>query len=193
LEAKEDPQILGETLYRSWDKDNQSAVVGLRIQEKESFVLFNNRLQIVALARDIALRTSVQEFPWTSILGTGGSETIAIPFITDAYLLAATGSEKRKIWADLDFLPGDHSLTVLLPSQPAKCRIDGVAREVRYDRQWQTAKVQVASPEILAKPVEFREEVQASVERFGTKLGDWITSPAFVLEDIGPIPYGYVK
>lgn len=192
LEAKEEPHVLGETLYKSWDEDNHSVVVGLRIQEKESFLLFNNQLQIVVLPRNLALRTSVQEFPWSTILGAGGSETIAIPFITDAYLLAATGFEKRTIRADLDFLPGDHSLTLLLPSQPAKCRIDGVVKQLRYDRQWQTAKVQVATPAIPATPVEIKN-VQGSVEHFDTKLGNWITSPARVLEDIGPIPYGYVK
>jgi hypothetical protein len=192
LEAKEEPQILGETLYQSWDKDNQSVVVGLRVDEKESLLLFNNHLQIVALPHNIALRTWAEELPWSSSLGAGGSESIAILFITDAYLLAATGSERRKIWSDLDFLPGDHSLTVLLPSQPVSCRIDGLAKEVQYDRQWRTAKVQVSTPPLPAKPVEIRV-VQASVERFDTKLGNWITGPARVLEDIGPIPYGYVK
>jgi hypothetical protein len=191
LKAKEEPHVVGETLYQSWDKDTQSMVTGLRIEEKESFLLFDNQLQIVALPRDIALRTWVEEFPGSSIPGAG-SETIAIPFITDAYLLVATGSEKRKIWADLDFLPGDHSLTVLLPSQPVKCRIDGVTKEVRYDQQWRSASIQVVTPSLPAKAVEIKN-VQASVEHFDAKLGNWITSPARVLEDIGPIPYGYVK
>jgi hypothetical protein len=35
--------------------------------------------------------------------------------------------------------------------------------------------------------------VQACVEPFDTKMGKWIASPARVLEEIGPIPYGYVK
>jgi len=192
LEANEEPQVVGETLYQSWDKDNRSVVVGLRIDEKEKFLLFNHHLQIVALPRAIALRTWVEEFPSSNILGAGGSENVAVPFITDAYLLAATGSEKRKIRADLDFLPGDHSVTVLLPARPAKSRIDGVAKEVQYDPQWRSAKLQVSTPPVPAKPVEIRD-VQASVEHFDTKLGNWITSPARVLEEIGPIPYGYVK
>ena len=192
LGAKEGPHVIGETLYQSWDADNRSVVVGLRIAERESFLLLNNHLQIVALPRHIALRTWVEEFPGSSVPGASGSESIAIPFITDAYLLVATGSEKRKIWVDLDFLPGDHSLTVLLPSQPATCRIDGVSKEVGYDRQWRSASVQIVTPALPAKAVEIKA-VQTSVEHFDTKLGNWITSPARVLEDIGPIPYGYVK
>jgi hypothetical protein len=106
--------------------------------------------------------------------------------------MASSGSGKRKIWAELDFLPGDHTLTVLLPSQPVKCRVDGEDRDARYERQWRTSAVQLSIPPLPCKSFEI-EELQSAVERFDTKLGNWITGPARVLEEIGPIPYGYVK
>jgi len=192
LEASQEPHIAGETLYQAWDRDVQSAVIGLRISQNGSFLLVNDRLQIIALPCEIALRTWVEDFPASSIPGADSSEPVSIPFITDAYLLAATGWERNRIWAEIDFLPGTHSVSVILPSKPARCRLDGSPQVLQYDPQFRTARLSISTPPLPANAVEIRE-VQTSVEHFDTNVGSWITTPARVLEELGPIPYGYVK
>jgi len=192
LEASQEIPIVGETLYQAWDRNLQSAVIGLHIAKNGSFLLVNHDLQIIALPREIALRTWVEDFPASSIPGADSSEPISVPFITDAYLLAATGSERNQIWAEIDFLPGAHSVSALLPSKPARCRIDGAPQELQYDPQFRAASLSISTPPLPANAVEIRE-VQASVEHFDTNVGNWITTPARVLEELGPIPYGYVK
>jgi len=189
LEAGQEPRIVGETIYRAWDRELQTAILGLRIGEVASFLLVNDRLQIIALPREIALRTWVEDFPVSS---AGVSESISIPFITDAYLLAATGSEKSRIWADIEFLPGSHSVSMLLHSKPTICRVDGSPQVLQYDSQFRTGTLSIPTAPVPAKAVEIRE-VQISVERFDTNVGSWITTPARVLEELGPVPYGYVK
>jgi hypothetical protein len=164
-------------------------VLGLHISQSASFLLVDDRLQIIALPREIALRTWVEDF---NIAGVGASRSIRIPFITDAYLLAASGSEKDRIWADIDFLSGSHSVSVFLHSKPAVCRVDGSPQVLQYDPRFRAGTLSISTAPAAAKAVEIRE-VQFSVERFDTKVGSWITTPARVLEEFGPIPYGYVK
>ena len=36
-------------------------------------------------------------------------------------------------------------------------------------------------------------EVRAWVEKFDPHSGQWLTSPSRALEDLGPVPYGYIK
>src|SRR5208282_4380019 len=36
-------------------------------------------------------------------------------------------------------------------------------------------------------------EGDACVEKFDPATGEWLTSPLNALEDLGPVPYGYVK
>ena len=48
-------------------------------------------------------------------------------------MFAGSGSHESRIWADLDFLPGEHDLTLLLPSKPGKCWVDGVLTEFDYE------------------------------------------------------------
>jgi hypothetical protein len=189
LEAGQEPHIVGETVYQAWDLKLQTVVLGLRISQSASFLLVNDRLQIIALPGEIALRTWVEDFP---ISGAGVSGSIRIPFITDAYLLAAAGWERNRIWTDIDLLPGPHSVSVLLPSKPALCRVDGSPKMLEYDPQFRTGTLSISTAAVPAKAVEIRE-VQISVERFDTSVGSWITTPARALEELGPIPYGYVK
>lgn len=192
LAAEKEPEVVGELLYRAWDKERRSAVLGMRMGDKRTFLIVDNRLQIVALPRELALRTWIAEFPSGSIPGTAASGSINVPFITDAYLLASNGPAKRGIWAELDMLPGDHAVTVVVPSQPAKCRVSGEDMKFHYDRQWRTVEVTLPVPGLPCSPVEIKA-VQASVESLNTKMGNWIASPSRVLEEIGAIPYGYVK
>jgi hypothetical protein len=107
-------------------------------------------------------------------------------------MLAGSGSEKSRIWADLDFLPGQHDLTVLLPSKPGKYWVEGVLSDFDYDREHRTGSLHLTTPPLPCKPLDLSNG-QAWVERFDTSSGHWQTSPLAALEDTGPVPYGYVK
>jgi hypothetical protein len=187
-----EPQVEGDALYRYWDQHHESAVFGVRVDTKEKTLYFNNRLLIFALPRERALRSWVAEYPSKVIPGAEDRSAFAVPFVSDAALLADYGSEKSAIWAELEFRPGDHDLTVMLPRSPAKCRVDRGEREFKYDRHWRSASLQITTPAI---PYARRDisEVEYWVERFEPKLGLWESSSLQSLDETGPVPYGYVK
>jgi hypothetical protein len=192
LQVEREPQITGEPIYRFWDSKAQSVVIGLRVTEQPNFLLFNGRLLLVALPGDLALRTWVQNFSAKVMAEKSSADGISVPFITDAYLLRSAGQGEKGIWAEIDFLPGAHSLTALLPAKPAKCLVNSKQKEFQYDPSWHSAGIEISIPTVPAKPIEITQ-VQCSVERFDTSVGQWTSEPARVLEDLGPVPYGYVK
>jgi Beta-galactosidase jelly roll domain len=185
-----EPQITGEPVYRSWDSRAKSLVIGLRITEQPNFLHLDGNFLIIALTRDLALRTWVQKFA-EGVAEKPGTDELLVPFITDAYLLRSAGRSERGIWAEIDFLPGAHSLTALLPARPEKCRVDGAQKEVHYDPVGFTS-IEISTPALPAKPIDIKQ-VQFSVERCDISLGKWTSGPSRVLEDLGPVPYGYVK
>jgi hypothetical protein len=99
---------------------------------------------------------------------------------------------RGKSRAEIDFLAGKHSLITLLPAKPATGLVDGAQQEVYYDPKWHTTSINISTPDLPAMPIEIKQ-VQFSVERFNTSLGHWTRGPARALEDLGPVPYGYVK
>lgn len=185
--ARQRPVITGNVIYTGWDQASQSAFLGFEVGKGAAYFVIDEALIIAVLPRELALRT------WVGKLNTpktdGGND---IPFITDAYLLASTGSEAMSIWADLDYLPGEHGLTALLPSKPAKCLLDGAEKSFQYDEQRRTATLMLNVPASPAKPIDIAE-VSAWVERLDTRAGTWVSSSGRVLEDLGPVPFGYVK
>ncbi len=193
LAAERLPRIVGETAYRDWEPESRAAVIGLRTDEDPRMVLVDDRLQVILLQRENALRSWVGKFPRATVAGeTSAAADVSIPFLTDAALLGETGHSASGIWADMEFLPGEHTVTTLLPRRPASCRINGEAAEVSYDSMWQTARVGLTAPALPVQPVEIRS-VETWVERFDPVLGDWLLSPLKPLEELGQIPYGYVK
>ena len=114
------------------------------------------------------------------------------PVLTDAYALVASGTVKSRAWVDLEFLPGQHDVAVMLPPLPVKCRVDDVLTDFQYDRPWHMARVHVTTPALPYEPVNLSDG-DAWVEKFDPKAGDWLAGPLHALEDLGPVPYGYVK
>lgn len=197
LSTAEEPRVEGDALYQYWDPEYESVVIGLRVDKTEKVLVVNNRLLVVAAPRDRALRSWVGEFPPKVVPGAEEedprrSAAMSVAFITDCALMAGTGSQKNRIWADLDFLPGEHALTVLLPPLAAKCRVDGVLKEFQYDRRLRTAHLSVTTPPAPYHPITLNQ-VQTWTEKFDSDLGQWLTSAARPLEELGPVPYGYVK
>ncbi len=192
LATQDEPRVEGEPLYQYWDPEYESVVIGLRIEKTEKMLLVNNHLLVVAVPRDRALRTWVAEFPPQVVPGAEETKPMAVPFVTDSALMAATGSHRNRAWVDLDFFPGEHEIMALLPPVPSKCRVDGVLSDFQHDRHWRTTRLHVTTPPIPYQPIVL-SQVRAWVERFDLNSGQWLNGPARALEELGPVPYGYVK
>jgi hypothetical protein len=193
LAAERIPRIAGQTVYHEWEPASRAMVIGMRADEDPRMVLVDERLQVILVQRDDALRSWVGKYPRAAIPGAKGeSADVSIPFLTDATLLRETGQSGNGIWAEMEYLPGDHTVTALLPRPPARCTVNGQATEVTHDSMWQTARVGLTAPALPVQPVDIRS-VDTWVERFDPALGDWMLSPLKPLEELGQIPYGYVK
>jgi hypothetical protein len=187
-----EPRVQGDTVYQYWDEEFECVVIGVQVENTEKILVFNNHLLIVVVPRERALRTWTAEFPAKVIPDVEETKPMVVPFITDAYSLAESGSQSKRLWVDLDFLPGLHDLTVLLPPQPQKCWVNGAPADFQYERPVRATRVQVTTPDLPVQALDLRE-VRTWVERFDTNSGEWLTGPLRALEDLGPIPYGYVK
>jgi hypothetical protein len=192
LATRDEPHVEGETTYKYWDPEYESVVFGVRFEKTEKVLLVNDHLLVILLPRDRALRTWVSEFPSKVVPGSEETKPFAVPFMAHSYMFAGSGSHASRIWADLDFLPGEHELTLLLPSKPGKCWVDGALTECAYERERRTAHLRITTPALPYKPFDLSDG-QAWVERYDTASGHWQSNAPGALEDTGPVPYGYVK
>jgi hypothetical protein len=187
LAADAAPKVEGETSYLSWIAARKSAVIGLRVEAYASYLLIDDALLIVVLPRALALRTWLLAFdPGATV---GRFET---PVVTDAYLLADSGGDTAHAWMDIDYLPGEHAITVLLPSRPAQCLIDGKPQDFSYEPSLRTCTARSTVPQATVRAMPLTE-FEVALERMDSAAGNWIQSGGRVLEELGPIPYGYVK
>jgi hypothetical protein len=192
LATRDEPHVEGDTIYRYWDPEYESVIFGVQFEKTEKQLLVNDHLLVILLPRDRALRTWVAEFPSKVVPWSEEIKSFSVPFIADSYMFAGSGSHASRIWADLDFQPGEHELTLLLPSKPGKCWVDGVLTELAYERERRTARLHITTPPLPYKPFDLSNG-QAWVERFDTSSGHWQSNAPGALEDTGPAPYGYVK
>jgi Glycosyl hydrolases family 35/Beta-galactosidase, domain 2 len=168
FESDRQPHIIGKTLYRYWEGNTRSVVIGIHAENKAQFLLVDETLHVIVLPKKVALRTWVEEFASAPLLV--GSRRAAVPFMTDAYFLCRSGSEAKRPWADLDYLPGEHQLQILLPSQPARCKINGSSQPLHYDPQFRIASVQVTTAELPVQGIDLKTG-QTSVETFDPGTG----------------------
>jgi len=192
LSTADEPQVQGDTVYQYWDQEYECVVMGVRVEKTERILVLNNHLLIVVVPRGRGLQTWTAEFPAKVIPDVEETKPMVVPFITDTYLLADSGSQGKRLWVDLDFLPGLHDLTVLLPPQPQKCFVNGALADFQYERPVRATRLQVTAPDLPVQGFDLRE-VRTWVEKFDPNSGQWLSSPPRALEDLGPIPYGYVK
>jgi len=186
------PQVQGDAVYQYWDSEYESVVFGVRVEKQEKVLVINNSLLVVVVPRDRALRTWSREFPTQVVPGSEEPKPMSVPFITDAYLLASSDARKNYISAEIDFLPGEHEVTALLPPLPTKCRLDGSPATFEYDRPTRTVRVHVSTPPLPVRSFPF-DAVRTWVEKFDPQVGEWVAASGKALEDLGPVPYGYVK
>ncbi|HET7102074.1 MAG TPA: hypothetical protein VFJ52_13055, partial [Terriglobia bacterium] len=193
LATGDEPHVEGDTTYIYWDRGYESVVFGVRFDQDEKTLVVNQDLIVVLVPRQRALRTWTAEFPIKDFPGAEGDKPVSVPFISDAALLVSSGSRSSRVWADLEFRPGNHELTALLPPKPAKCRVDGTETELRYTRAGRETRVSFSTPELPSRPVSITE-VRTWMEKIsGQDTGQWLASPLRPLEELGPLPYGYVK
>ena len=192
LATRDEPHIEGETVYQYWDADYESAVVGLRVEKKEKIWAMNNHLLLALAPRERTRGAWTAEFSPAVLPYAEEAKPMLVPFFADAALLRGSGETKKTLWAEFEFRPGEHDVTVLLPPEPAKCRVDGAPAEFHYVRPERRAALHVSTP---ALPVEGRtlNDLATWVERFDVNSGEWRTGPLGALDDTGDIPYGYVK
>jgi hypothetical protein len=194
LATRDEPKIDGETLYQYWDQEYESVVFGVRFEKTEKFLLVNEHLLVILLPRERALRSWVADFPSKVFpyLDESDPKSFTAAFISDSYMFAGSGTQKNRVWAEMDFLPGQHEVMLLVPNKPAKTWVDGVLTEVTYEREHRTARLNITTPPLPYRPIDLSSG-QAWVEKFDTSSGHWQSGPPAALEDSGPDPYGYVK
>ncbi|MBI1941955.1 MAG: beta galactosidase jelly roll domain-containing protein, partial [Acidobacteria bacterium] len=169
-----------------------SVVIGVRVRSLERIFLVNQHLMLVVAPRHRALRSWTAEFPSKIIPGAEEPKPMAVPFITDAYQIGASGSGKKSIWVEFDFLPGDHPFTTLLPPDPRKCRVDGVESKFAYERLRRMTFLSLTTAPLPYQTITLNR-IESWTERFDPNLGEWLSGPARPLEELGLVPYGYVK
>lgn len=192
LATTDEPKTEGDTLYRYWDPEYETSVLGIQVGAAEKLLRHNERLQIFILPREKALRTFFWEFPPQIVPGSEETKPVMAPVITDAYALGESGTVKSRAWVDLDFLPGQHDVTVMLPPLPTKCRVDNILTDFKYDREWHLARFHVTTPALPFQPIHVNGG-EAWVEKFDLAAGEWQKGALQALEDLGAVPYGYVK
>ncbi len=192
LATAEEPEVEGDTAYRYWDPEYETSVLAVQVASREKMLLYHEHLQIFVAPRDLALHTFLWEFPPNIVPDSEEKKTVVAPIFGDVYSLAGSGTVKSRAWADLYLQPGEHDLAVMLPPLPAKCRVDDNPTEFHYDRTWHMARLHITTPALPFQPVNVTEG-EYCLERFDPSAGDWLTSPLHALEDLGPVPYGYVK
>jgi hypothetical protein len=192
LATADEPKVEGDTAYRYWDPEYETSVLGVTVGTAESMLIYHEHLQIFVVPRDKALHTFLWEFPPQIVPGSEERKTVVAPILTDAYALVGSGTVKSGAWVDLEFLPGEHDVAVMLPPLPVKCRLDGILTDFHYDRPWHMARVHITAPPLPFQPINLSEG-EAYVEKFDPGSGEWLTSLLHALEDMGPVPYGYVK
>jgi hypothetical protein len=192
LATEDEPIVEGQTDYRYWDPEYETSVLAVEVGPREKMLLYQNHLQIFVVPRSLAFRTFFWEFPPKIVPGSEETKTVAAPILTDAYSLAASGTYKTRAWVDLEFLPGQHDVSIMLPPLPIKLRVDDVLTDFQYERPWHLAHVHVTTP---PAPFQTTNIIEGDVwlEKFDPTVGDWLTTPLHALEDLGSVPYGYVK
>ncbi len=192
LATEDEPIIQGDIDYRYWDPEFETGVFGVKVGAGEKILMYQNHLQIFVMPRARALKTFLWEFPPQIVPGSEETKTVVAPIFTDAYSLGASGTEKSRAWFEMDFLPGPHDLSIMMPPLPIKLRLDDVLTDFQYERPNHLARLHVTTPAAPFQPVNIAGG-DVWVEKFDLAAGDWLASPLHALEDLGPVPYGYIK
>jgi Glycosyl hydrolases family 35/Beta-galactosidase, domain 2/Beta-galactosidase jelly roll domain len=186
LSSPEAPRVHAVLEYQEWSEADRAIVLGVRVGTRPSAIAIHDQVLILLVPRDIALRSWLDP-----VTLPGRPHPIDVPWITDASLVHASGADSARVWADIDYGPGRHELTVTLPFKPSSIRADGQELTIDYEPVTGIARCEVVTE---ACPVEavVIDSGRVWVERFDG-AGPWSHSRGQTLEDMGPTPFGYVK
>ena len=187
LPSSKEYRVHGVVEYRDWDEVGQALVLGARMGTRPEAIAVNDEVVLLLVPRDIAIRSSLDP-----VSLPGHAQTIDVPWLTDAYLVHASGADSSGLWAEIDYQPGRHDLTVALPFEPSWVRADGANLPHEYDPVTGVVRFEVTTETCPIDDVVI-DRGQLWVERLNSAAGVWIGSRGRTLEDIGPIPFGYVK
>ena len=186
LAAKKDPHLVGDATYQHYDADHETVVIGFHMGSALKMFLLNGTLQILALPRELAGRT------WTADFSAAATTSSDSPVITDSALMTASTATKNRATVVLEYSPGKHELTTLLPSAPDQCTVDGTPVQFHYDTHWRSARLNIRTPPIPFHPIVLTEG-KFWVDTFEPSTAEWLHTAPVALEKLGRIPYGYVK
>ena len=187
LLAEEEPQIQGAVLYQSFDAETRTAIFATTVGMSPQMFLWNGKLQIVVLPRDLAERAWMAEQR-----SSGAEKRIDAAVITDCALMSAGQADRGGAAMTLEYAGGDHPLSVLTARQPVAVLVDGKPAKFEYDPLWQSCQVEISTPQLPCQPVALNAG-EFLVERFDLAQGEWLNTAPTVLEKLGRLPYGYVK
>jgi hypothetical protein len=177
LKSTQAPVLVGEHRYADWDADRRRLAAGVEVDDTDRYLLVGDDLLFIVLPRTRALHS------WA------GSETV---FLSDAYCLRSSSRTPDRISAEIDYLPGAHSLSILLPVQPSRCLVDGQQVLWRFEPALGQLRLELAVPEPPVQQASL-QFMRSWLEPVATRSGTWQRSSGGALEDLGPVPYGYVK
>ena len=189
LAAKKKPYIEGDATYQYYDAEDETVVIGFRMGPDLKIFLLNGTLQILALPRELAGRTWTTDFPAGAAAATTSSDS---PVITDSALMTASTATKDRATVVLEYSPGEHELTTLMPIAPDQCTVDGTPVQFHYDTHWRSTRLHISTPPLPVQPIVLTEG-KFWVDTFAPSTGEWLHTSPVALEKLGRIPYGYVK
>jgi hypothetical protein len=149
--------------------------------------LWNDKLQIIVLPRELAERTWTAELP-----SPAGEQSIHTPVITDCALMTSSVAMENSSVVTLEYAAGEHALSALTPIAPEQCVVDGKFVDFQYDSHWQNVRLNVSTPQLPLQSVSLTQG-EFLVEKFDPSRGDWLNTLPVALEKLGRLPYGYVK
>lgn len=187
LPSPRESRVHGVVEYQEWDEVDQAVVLGARVGRRPEAIAINDQVVVLLVPRDIALRS------WLDPVSLPGlPEAADVPWLTDAYLVYASGADSARVWADIDHGPGRHGLTVALPFEPSWVRANGENLPLEYDPATGVVRFEMMTETCPIDAVVI-DSGQVWVERLDGAGGAWAGSRGRTLEDMGAIPFGYVK
>jgi Glycosyl hydrolases family 35/Beta-galactosidase, domain 2/Beta-galactosidase jelly roll domain len=187
LPSPRECRVHGVVEYQEWSEVDQAVVLGARVGRRPEAITINDQVVVLLVPHDIALRS------WFDPVSLPGLPDAAdVPWLTDAYLVYASGADSARVWADIDYGPGRHGLAVALPFEPSSVRADGKDLPVEYDPMTGVARFEIVTETCPIDAVVI-DSGQVWVERLDGAAGASAGSRGRTLEDMGPIPFGYVK
>ncbi len=187
LAAEKPPSVHGALRYRKFDAGSKTAIFGFKVELSPQMFLWNELLHIIVLPRALAERTWAAQLP-----ASGGVTQGTTPVITDCALMSSHTSTANSAAIELEYGPGEHVLTTLATASPKLCMVNGQPVHFHFDPFWKTVQLGVSTPALPPQALTFSKG-EFLVQHFRSEEGEWLETAPGALEQLGRLPYGYVR